>query len=109
MGYTISMQRTRSRVVSFLILSVVAVLFSFAEVHAQSETPEERRARLERELAEIEKDIVEKRGVLSEKQKERQSLERDIAVLERIGYEVEYVGAAPKGGAILLVRGSTDS
>ena len=50
-------------------------------VHAE-ETIEERRARLEQELAAIEEDITEKRGVLSEKQKERTSLERDIAILD---------------------------
>ena len=49
---------------------------------ANAETLEERRARLETELAIIEQDIVEKRGVLSEKQKERTSLERDIAILD---------------------------
>lgn len=47
-----------------------------------AETPEERRTRLEGELVAIEQDIVEKRGVLADKQKERTSLERDIAVLD---------------------------
>ena len=47
-----------------------------------AETVEERRARLEQELAIIEQDIAQKRGVLSEKQKERTSLERDIAILD---------------------------
>ena len=51
-------------------------------VFAGAETLEERRARLEQELVTIERDIVEKRGVLSEKQKERTSLERDIAILD---------------------------
>jgi len=46
------------------------------------ETIEEQRARLQAELAEIEKDIEEKRGVLSEKQAERTSLERDVAILD---------------------------
>ena len=50
--------------------------------HAVAETLQERRVRLEQELANIEKDIAEKRGVLSEKQKERASLERDIAILD---------------------------
>jgi len=47
-----------------------------------AETLQERRARLESQLAEIERDITEKRGVLSEKQKDRTSLERDIAILD---------------------------
>lgn len=49
---------------------------------AYAETPEERRARLEAQLAAIEEDIVQKRGVLSEKQRERTSLERDLAILD---------------------------
>lgn len=70
--------------VAFVVTTVaIGILFSAAHVSAQTETPEQRRARLERELAEIEKDIAEKRGVLSEKQKERQSLERDIGVLDQ--------------------------
>ncbi|OGG44569.1 hypothetical protein A2673_03480 [Candidatus Kaiserbacteria bacterium RIFCSPHIGHO2_01_FULL_50_13] len=73
---------TRSYVLSAFVLFVVfaTAVFAFAE------TPEERRTRLEQELAKIEQDIVEKRGVLSEKQKERTSLERDIAVLD---YQIE--------------------
>lgn len=50
--------------------------------HISGETLQERRARLEQQLAEIERDINEKRGVLSEKQRERASLERDIAILD---------------------------
>jgi len=60
-----------------LVTSLFALPFSLS-----AETAEERRARLERELASIEADIVAKRGVLSEKQKERTSLERDIAILD---------------------------
>ena len=66
----------------FVVLAIVSIVFSFDIVSAQVETPTERRARLEQELASIERDISEKRGVLSEKQKERQSLERDIAILD---------------------------
>jgi len=46
------------------------------------ETIEEQRARLQAELEIIERDIEEKRGVLSEKQAERTSLERDVAILD---------------------------
>src|SRR3990167_10989739 len=60
-----------------LVTSLFALPFSLS-----AETAEERRARLERELASIEADIVAKRGVLSEKQKERTSLEHDIAILD---------------------------
>ena len=54
----------------------------FLPILAIGETMEERRLRLEQELAVIEQDIAQKRGVLSEKQKERTSLERDIAILD---------------------------
>ena len=81
-GVGILDRMTRSYVLSAFVLFVVfaTAVFAFAE------TPEERRTRLEQELAKIEQDIVEKRGVLSEKQKERTSLERDIAVLD---YQIE--------------------
>jgi len=81
-GFGILDRMTRSYVLSAFVLFVVfaTAVFAFAE------TPEERRTRLEQELAKIEQDIVEKRGVLSEKQKERTSLERDIAVLD---YQIE--------------------
>lgn len=61
-----------------LCLSVLlcAPLLTFAE------TNQERRARLEAELAAIESDIQAKRGNLTELQKERTSLERDVAILD---------------------------
>src|SRR3990167_1204753 len=55
---------------------------AFLPARSLAETVQERRARLEAQLAVIEQDIAEKRGVLSEKQRERTSLERDIAVLD---------------------------
>lgn len=55
---------------------------AFTPLVSYAEGDVERRARLEQELAVIERDIGEKRGVLSEKQKERTSLEKDIAVLD---------------------------
>ena len=73
------------RLCGFLFLSaaVVAAMFVIVRPAATSaETLEERRARLEAQLASIEQDIVEKRGVLSEKQQQRASLERDIGILD---------------------------
>ena len=55
---------------------------AFLPARSLAETVQERRARLEAQLAVIEQDIAEKRGVLSEKQRERTSLERDIAILD---------------------------
>jgi len=65
-----------------LIVSVVILLSISPWALTSGETIEEQRARLQAELAEIEKDIEEKRGVLSEKQTERTSLERDVAILD---------------------------
>lgn len=48
---------------------------------AYAETNEERRTRLEQELASIEADIQAKRGDLTELQKQRTSLERDVSIL----------------------------
>jgi peptidoglycan hydrolase CwlO-like protein len=66
-----------------LFTLISATSFFVATVsYAQTETPEERRARLERELAEIEQDINAKRGNLTELQKHRTTLERDVAILD---------------------------
>src|SRR3990167_4022938 len=68
--------------VLFVLCAFLYVTMFATPFFTLAETMEERRIRLEQELAVIEKDIVEKRGVLSEKQKERTSLERDIAILD---------------------------
>lgn len=65
----------------FFLLLVASVLPPIA-AYSQTETPEQRRARLERELVEIEKDIEAKRGDLTELQKSRTTLERDVAILD---------------------------
>lgn len=62
----------------------LCVLFFLAvciPLSLRAETLEERRARLQQQLASIESDIDQKRGVLSQKQSERKSLERDISIL----------------------------
>lgn len=64
---------------------LAAILFfgaCTAPFAAGAETQEERRARLERELAAIEQDIQNKKGNLTVLQRERTSLERDIAILD---------------------------
>lgn len=66
----------------FFIYALALALILIAPFLVSAETMEERRLRLERELAVIEEDIAEKRGVLSEKQAERTSLERDMAILD---------------------------
>jgi len=64
----------------FFLYALAFAIISTAPFFVSAETMEERRLRLESELAVIEQDIVEKRGVLSEKQAERTSLERDMAI-----------------------------
>ena len=66
----------------YILTTLLLVLFILPWTPITGETIEEQRARLQAELAEIEKDIEEKRGVLSEKQAERTSLERDVAILD---------------------------
>lgn len=58
-----------------------AVFFLGVAPAFAQETMQEQRARLEQELLQIEKDIRDKKGVLQEKQKERTTLERDVAIL----------------------------
>lgn len=78
------------RVTAFFVLcmllctlgvSFVALLTFTVPTIASAQTLEEQRARLEQELVVIEADIQAKRGVLQEKQKERTTLERDVAIL----------------------------
>ncbi|MBI5457086.1 lytic murein transglycosylase [Candidatus Kaiserbacteria bacterium] len=73
------MSVSRVFVVGMLIFSIY--LFS-VPIHSYAETPEERRSRLEQELAEIEKDIAAKKGNLTVLQRQRTSLERDVAILD---------------------------
>ncbi len=62
----------------FIVLIGVGLLPSFA--HA--ETDAERRARLERELQDVERQILTQQRLVEDKQVERQSLERDISIIE---------------------------
>lgn len=68
--------------VTFLMCSVLAILVFSVPLATFAETNTERRSRLEAELAAIEADIQAKRGDLTELQKQRTSLERDVAILD---------------------------
>ncbi|PIR82750.1 hypothetical protein COU20_00675 [Candidatus Kaiserbacteria bacterium CG10_big_fil_rev_8_21_14_0_10_59_10] len=83
------MHRETLRVVRMphaVFVAVVCALFLLVLLHVPSvalaESAEERRLRLERELAAIEADILAKRSDLTVLQGARQSLERDIAILD---------------------------
>src|SRR3989338_1222774 len=65
-------------------LGFLALFLSFA-VFAQTVDPAavgERRAELEKELASLEREAEGLRGIISEKQQESASFERDIAILD---------------------------
>jgi len=74
-----------SKKMAAVFLAVLAApLFFSAGVSAQtvSEAVSNRRATLEQELAALEREIEDQRRVLAERQRERQSLERDLAILD---------------------------
>ncbi len=75
------MRANRITAIFVLCITASAVMFASAP-YAFAETAEEQRARLQQELTNIEADIQAKRGVLEEKQRERTSLERDVAILD---------------------------
>lgn len=58
----------------FVLLSTTVNVFA--------ETTEERKARLEQELINIERQILSQQVLVEDKQNERQSLERDVAILD---------------------------
>lgn len=62
----------------FLCLGVLG----FLPVTAAAETDAERRARLEQELQVVERQILTQQRLVEDKQAERQSLERDISLIE---------------------------
>lgn len=64
--------------VSGLLLLVTTVLFAAV---AYAETDEQRKARLEAELARIEAEIQQQQVLLDVKSEERKSLERDVSIL----------------------------
>ncbi len=73
---------TCSRAQGILFVLIFALILFCVPLFTFAETNEERRTRLESELAAIEADIQAKRGDLTELQKERTSLERDVAILD---------------------------
>lgn len=64
-----------------LALLVLVSLFTFTKTTV-AETETERRTRLENELQNVERQILTQRRLVEDKQLERQSLERDISIIE---------------------------
>ncbi len=74
--YLRSMQR------AMIFLVVLILLFSGSLVPLRAETEAERRTRLESELQNVERQILTQRRLVEDKQLERQSLERDVNIIE---------------------------
>ena len=68
-------------VVTIVVFSAVSLLPTGLTVQAQ-ESASERRERLERELQQVERQILTQRRLVEDTQLERQSLERDISIIE---------------------------
>lgn len=66
---------------SLVLFFVCTCVFVFAHT-AQAETEAERRARLEQELQNVERQILTQQRLVEDKQLERRSLERDVAIIE---------------------------
>lgn len=78
-----------SGVFGFLLTVLVASFAPWWSVSAQ-ESESERRERLERELQQVERQILTQRRLVEDKQLERQSLERDIDIIEGRIKQVQY-------------------
>lgn len=65
-----------------LIPVILTLSFVLSPVTAFSETDAERRTRLETELQNVERQILTQQRLVEDKQMERQSLERDITIIE---------------------------
>lgn len=61
---------------------IFLILFSFGSLSVHAETEAERRARLEAELQNVERQILQQQVLVEDKQVERQSLERDVTLLD---------------------------
>ena len=67
------------------LMTIIVLIFSFSlfsvAVFSQTDLTPEERAKLERELADIERQIKEQQGILTKKKTDGQSISRDIAIL----------------------------
>jgi peptidoglycan hydrolase CwlO-like protein len=67
---------------SFVVVVVSALIIPFSPVSVMAETEAERKARLEAELQRVEREMLTTTVLVEDKQMERQSLERDIKLIE---------------------------
>jgi membrane-bound lytic murein transglycosylase B len=73
--YTIAMQRVITILLGITLLLPVPISVS-------AETEDERRTRIETELQNVERQILTQQRIVEDKQMERRSLERDMAIIE---------------------------
>lgn len=71
----LSMKRT-------VVTSILIAFFLVSPTTVFSETDAERKARIEAELQNVERQILTQQRLVEDKQQERQSLERDISIIE---------------------------
>ena len=67
----------------FAFTTVILFVLTFSlYTHVVAETASERKARLESELASVEDQILKQQNLVDDKQQERQSLERDLSLID---------------------------
>lgn len=67
---------------AFVLFGLSLCIYLFGSFQVQAQTVDDRRAQLERDLAQIEAEIAGQQKILQGKQQERVSLERDVAILD---------------------------
>jgi hypothetical protein len=85
----LSLKRFAILVCVGLLASAVLTVADWERVAAQ-ETDSERRERLEQQLQQVERQILTQRRLVEDKQLERQSLERDVEIIEGQIQQVQY-------------------
>lgn len=69
-------------VIGFTLLTLGALLLAIPHFSTAQESESERRTRLENELEQVQREILTQRRLVEDKQLERQSLERDVDIIE---------------------------
>jgi len=81
--HTLSLfSRPRTRIVGYLSLVALIIVGTWDMRIVDAQLTPERKAQLEAELAQIEKEIATQKSILGAKQQEKVSLERDVAILD---------------------------
>lgn len=95
----------------FVCFAVLAFVLLTFEGEALAETAAERKERLEKELENVERQILKQQVLVEDKQLERQSLERDLDILDaqiskaRLGIQARSVAIAQLGDQIVDKEG----